>query len=651
MKKTLFAFVLLSFFTLSLYGQTDPVLFTVNGKPVTLSEFNYIYTKTNGAKADFSESSVMEYLDLYTKFKMKVARAREMQLDTLPPLMEELDGYRRQLADSYLTDREVTDKLVKEAHERMLRDISIRHIMCRVEKNDTVAAYKRILEAQKKLVKGSPFAEVAKEFSDDPSSKDNGGNIGYLTAMLPEGFYELESAIYATPIGDITTPVRSPLGYHIVQVNAERPARGEIEVAHILIRKKKEGVDQPLAQKRADMIYEELKAGKKFEELANQSEDLNSSTRGGVLPAFGIGRYEPIFEDAAFSLEKDGDYTKPIETSIGYHIIKRLNRRPVESLENMKSRLKARIQRDPRHELARMAMVERIKREGLFRENKEAYNRIVSNLDSNFLTYAWPVPASVESSTLFSFGNTMNASTTSVQDWVTWLTENANRRINYATQFGNKVAVVADKVYQDYVAEKALAYEEMQLETKYPDFKNLMREYEEGILLFEAIKQNVWDKASQDSVGLEKFFADNKSKYNWNERASLVYYTVSDSAKASLEKIKKDAKKKTPQQLLAKYNKKGEVLKFREETVERDKGRVLDAAVWKVGYIVSNGNDPLNFMKTEKITAKTPKSLKDARGYVVADYQEFLEKQWMAELMAKYPVDIKRPVLSSIIKK
>ena len=167
----------------------------------------------------------------------------------------------------------------------------------------------------------------------------------------------------------------------------------------------------------------------------------------------------------------------------------------------------------------------------------------------------------------------------------------------------------------------------------------------------EAIKQNVWDKASQDTVGLDKFFAQNKGKYNWDERASLVYYTISDSAKADSMKIRKFAEKNTPQEVLKKFNKKGEAVKFREETSERGKGKTLDPSVWKQGTIVKDAKDNLNFMKVEKIIPKSPKALKDARGYVVADYQEFLEKEWMNDLTAKYKVDIKKDVLNTIIKK
>lgn len=648
MKKVLLSFAATCFlFAAQSFGQSDPVLFTVDGKPVNVSEFNYIYTKTNGAKADFSKVSVMEYLDLYTRFKMKVARAKEMRLDTIPALIEELAGYRRQLADSYLTDREVSDKLVKEAYDRMLKDINVSHILIKIEKNDTLNAYKSIQEVKSRLSKGEKFEAVAKAMSQDETSKDNGGLIGYLTAMLPEGFYSFETAIYTTSVGKTSGIVRSPMGYHIIKVNAERPARGEIEVAHILIRTKRDGLEQPDAKVRIDKLYSDLKSGKAFEELATRyTEDQNSQSKAGYLGFFGIGRYEVGFEDAAFALAKDGDYTQPYESSLGWHIIRRISKKDIEPYDVIKSRLKARIQRDSRYELAREAMVERIKKEAKFTEGVATRDKFIGTLDSSFLTYAYRMPDNASSEKLLSF----DGATTTVADWANWLGESANKRINYSMQYNNNVSEVAKKLYSEFVVEKALGYEETQLDKKYPDFKNLMREYEEGILLFEAIKQNVWDKASQDTVGLEKFFEQNKSHYNWEERASLIYYSISDSAKADSLKIRKYAAKHTPQEVLKKFNKKGNAVSYKEETLERGKGKDLDPSVWKAGKIIAKVKDPLNFIKVEKIIPKTPKALKDARGYVVADYQEFLENQWMNELSAKYKVVVNKEVLNSIIK-
>jgi peptidyl-prolyl cis-trans isomerase SurA len=649
MKKTLLSVVAILTLNLSVFGQNDPVLFTVSGAPVHLSEFNYIYSKTNGAKADFSKASVDEYLDLYTKFKMKVAKARDMKLDTLPALKEELGGYRRQLADSYLTDREVTDKLVKEAFDRTQKDINISHILIRSTKEDADAAMTKAKAAKTQLDKGVSFEKVAAELSEDPNSKDKGGVIGFLTAMLPNGFYELENAIYKTAVGKYSDIVSSPLGLHIIKVNSERAARGEMEIAHILLRKKKEGVEQPWAKSRIDSLSAVLQKGGSFDDLAtNFSDDDYSKPRKGYLGFFGIGRYELTFEDAAFALTKDGEYTKVVESTIGYHIIKRISRKGNEPFDLMKNRLKGRITQDGRFELSKKAMVERIKKDSKFGVETGALDKYIASLDSTFLTYSWRVDEKAKGAKMFAYGKKESTTT----DFANYLANNANRRLSYAVTMNNKVTDVTKTMYQEFIDEQSLVYEETLLETKYPDFKNLMREYEEGILLFEAIKINVWDKASQDSSGLEKFYETKKSKYMWEDRYQVLYYNLADSAKAELENIRQFVAKNKVDDVVKKFNVKGDILSFREETFEISKLPVNIKNMREGGVTPNdqNSDKSWSFIKVEKIIPKTTKSLKEARGYAVAEYQEFLEKQWIEELAKKYKLVVNKDVLKSIVK-
>jgi peptidyl-prolyl cis-trans isomerase SurA len=639
--------------SLNVFGQTDPVLFTVQGVPVNVSEFKYIYAKTNGDKADFSEKSLREYLDLYTKFKLKVARAREMRLDTIPALKEELNGYRRQLADSYLTDREVTDKLVREAYSRIQKDVNISHILAVVDKNNSdEVAYKKILALKVRLDKGEDFVKLAKEASEDKTSKESGGVIGYVTAMLPDGFYQIESAAYNTEVGKISEPVKSPLGWHLIRVNDKRDARGEMEVAHILIRKAKDGVAQTNAKFRIDSLHKVLsQPGADFNEIARVvSEDGYSAPRGGYLGFFGIGRYEKNFEDVAFDLRKDNDFSKPFESSLGWHIIKRVSRKLPDAFEAQKMRLKGRIQKDGRYELAKQSMLERIKRENKFAETKGALDKAIAGLDSNFMKFTWKVPEPRHTNALFTFGNDK---TVTIGDFYEYMSENGNQRVNG----GETAAASAKKLYADFVNRQSMAYEEQVLDKKYPDFKALMREYEEGILLFEAIKINVWDKAATDSLGLDKFFADRKDKYMWEERAVLIHYTLADSAKSQIDALRKFASKENPADVLKKFNQKGalEIVAFKEDKVEKGKNKVVDALAWKSGSLSANElnkrDNSINFIKIEKILPKTRKTLKEARGYVVADYQDFLEKKWIEDLTAKYKVQVTEKSLMDLVKK
>jgi peptidyl-prolyl cis-trans isomerase SurA len=362
------------FYSLSATAQSaDPILFTVQNKPVYVSEFNYIYSKNNQEKADYSEASLKDYLDLYVRFKLKVQKARDMKLDTLGVLKSELEGYRKQLAKSYLEDREVTDKLVHEAFERMQQDINISHIFTAVDRNaspaDTLAAFLKSNNIARTLRNGGNFDQIAADSSDEKTARTNKGKIGFITAMLPDGYYALEKAIYAAKPGDIVGPVRTNVGYHVVRVEAFRPARGEMEVGQILLRKSEDATKNSLVKLRIDSVYQALSNGAKWEELClKYTEDKTNAAKGGYIGFFGINRYQPSFEEAAFALKNDGAYSAPTETTIGWHIIKRLSARPVNTFDTMKRALTEKVKRDSRSEMARQSMIRRIKSESRFQE-------------------------------------------------------------------------------------------------------------------------------------------------------------------------------------------------------------------------------------------------------------------------------------------
>lgn len=633
----------------------DPILFTVGGKPVNVSEFKYIYSKTNGEKADFSKTSLEEYLELYIKFKRKVSRARQMQLDTIPSLQSELAGYRQQLANSYLVDKEVSENLVKEAHTRMQSDVEIAHILIKLDKNalgkDTLEAYNKALAIKARIDKGEFFENVAREISDDPTAKDNGGNLGFVTAMLPNGFYELENAVYNTPLSKVSMPVRSDLGYHLIKVINKRPARGEVEVSHLLIRTSKPE-DNERAKAKIDSIYKEIEGGADFNSMVRVlSEDNATKSRDGYIGFFGIGRYETSFEDAAFNLPNDGSISKPIKTSVGWHILKRISRKPIPPFDTEKRRLKAKIQKDSRSEAANRALVNRIKREAGYKENSAILEKYISMQGDSFVTYKWRVPTEKSTDVLFAFNNGKNFT---VSDFNDFINNNSRKRLSYQDNPNIPEAVKA--LYADFVKDACIRYEEAQLEVKHPEFKSLMREYEEGILLFEAMKREVWDKASQDSLGLYNFHQTQADKYKWDTRAEVSYYSLKMENKDQIKDLRELAAKKAYDKVLNKINKKETIATVEPFKFEKGKNKSLDdIAPWEVGKLTVDEEDPrsntLTFMKIEKIIPPTTKTLAEARGYVVADYQEFLEKKWLSDLEKNFEVKVDKTVLESLIKK
>ncbi|MCW5923070.1 MAG: peptidylprolyl isomerase [Saprospiraceae bacterium] len=636
------------------FAQNDPVLFTVKDNPVTVSEFKYIYSKTNQDKADFSEQSLRDYLDLYVKFKLKVQKARDMELDTAPSLRSELDGYRRTLANSYLIDKEVTDKLVRETYDHTLQDVDISHIFVACDRNapaaDTLVAYNRAMNWMKTVKGGVAFEKLAADSSEDKSAKDNHGNLGFVTAMLPDGYYLMEKAIYSAKPGELRV-VRSYSGYHLVKINAFRPARGEVEVAQILLRKG-EGEEQNAAQRmRADSAYQALKNGAKWDELcAAISEDKMSAPKGGYLGFFGINRYQRSFEEAAFALEKDGDFSPPVETSIGWHIIQRKSRRPIAAFDVAKRALTERVKRDSRSEVAKQSMIERIKKENNFKEFPKALDEWSDKqTDSIFLTFKWK-PDSVKSQTPLMRFNDKNYTVADFEDYCARAGRDRMRGAGYPLE------ETVQRLYKSWSDETAMAYEESQLDKKYPEFKSLMREYEEGILLFEALKQNVWDRANTDTVGLQKYFDVNLSqKYKWDERARANIYTLKTDDPKVLANVREFAAKNPAAKVLDKFNKKdNEIITVMERIYEKGKNKEL-GNLWKAGDLTDAKTDAntktASFIKIEEIMPPTPKTLSEARGYAVADYQDYLEKQWIEELRREYPVKVNEEALKTLIKK
>jgi peptidyl-prolyl cis-trans isomerase SurA len=425
-----------------------------------------------------------------------------------------------------------------------------------------------------------------------------------------------------------------------------------VEVAHILIRKEADGSNATQAQGTAQNIHKQLSNGGDFETLAKQfSQDQNTAEKGGYIGFIGINRYEKSFEDAAFALDKDQAFSQPFETRLGWHIVRRISKREIQPFDIEKGRLEQSIRNDERFEIAKKAMVERIKKTNNFTQTTDVLKRFQDTLSDAFLTFQWRAAQTKPNDVLFILGNTYRAT---LGDYMDYVQQAARERIQLG-RTGIGISGVINELYASFVTEKVLEFEEERLEEKYPDFKALMREYEEGILLFEATKMLVWDKASQDTVGLNNFFKTVDGKYKWEERAVVTLYSVSSSGIAKMEEIRQFAATHSPAEVLEKFNGTAEVLSAEERTYEKGRDQNIDALEWKAGMLSENTSNPqtksLTFYKVESVLPPSNKTLKDARGYVVADYQDYLEKQWVAQLRQEFDVKINKKVLAKMTKK
>ena len=628
--------------------EKDPVLLTVDGQSITLSEFEAVYKKNNRDEV-VDQKDLEEYLELYINFRLKVREAESLGLDTVRKFIEELKGYQKQLAKPYLTDKSVTEKLIKEAYDRSLKDVRASHILLKVGPDalpkDTLEVYNKIMALKKRASK-EDFGALAKKNSDDPSAKDNGGDLGWFSTLRM--VYPFENAAFNTPVGKISAPVRTRFGYHIIKVQDKRDAQGEIRAAHIMIKTGKEANEESIAKakEKINEVNELLKKGQSFEELAKKySEDKGSAVKGGELPKFGAGRMVPAFEAAAYALKNDGDISEPTLTDYGWHIIKRLERYTIPAFEDSKSDLSAKVAKDSRSQMSKIAVLNRVKKDYDFKENRKALTAVENVLDSTLVEGKWNADAAKGlKETLFSLGKKNYTQA----DFATYIASHQARRRPDA------LVAIMNGLYSQYVDESLLAYEEERLSDKYPEYKALLREYRDGILLFDLTDDKVWSKAVKDTAGLKAFHAKNGDKFMWEKRMDAeIYYCQKDSIVAPLKKIlEKKAKKAKPtsDELLKEFNANSKLnLRVEKDLYESDEEEILKDVKWEKGVYgpIKNGQNQVLILVND-VLEPTPKTLKEARGLVTADYQNFLEKEWISELRGKYKYNVNRDLLKQI---
>ncbi|MBI1306561.1 MAG: peptidylprolyl isomerase [Bacteroidetes bacterium] len=630
---------------LSLAQKGGPVVFTVDKDTVWGAEFERVFSKNNrNPDKKPSIEELQEYEDLYVKFKLKVKEAYRLGMDTNADYKKELAGYRKQLAQPYLTDKTVTEKLVEEAYERSKYEVDASNLMIYLSPvaspEDTLAAWKRINHWRDLIVSGKySFEQLTRDSSTDEHGKKEAGRLGYFTVF--NMIYPFETQAYNTPVGEVSQPFRTQYGYHLLKVHDKRPARGEVQVAHILIRINNEA-EYDTMKPRIDAIYQKLQQGEKWEDLVfKYSEDFNTRERGGTLNWIkSIGGNVPAdFREAAFAL-KDGEFSKPVKTELGWHIIYRKEHRPNPSFEDSKEAIKMKITRDSRSELNRSAVLARVKKENDYKINQKNWNTYIANIDSSAINgQSWIIPDALRAdSTLFTIGKKkFNYGAFNI-----YVQQNPARNVN-AKQH-------VERLFAKYADDMNLTYEESILEQKYDDFKYLMQEYRDGILLFELTNDMVWTKATEDTTGLKEFFAAHQQNYQWQQRAGIRIYTC-NSAKTEKKLMKGLKKNISDADLKAKLNKKDPLaLKIQQKIIEHGRDSAMDAQEWTVGlHTFTDAGNP-TVLRIDSLIAPGPKTLKEAMGPATSDYQKYLEDQWIQELKGRYKVVINPNALSQLFQ-
>ena len=654
------AFVLPTIFAFGQSKLDKQVLMTIGDQSITVKEFTDVYYKNNLKSEVIEKKSVDDYLDLFINFRMKVMEAEAQQLDTSAKFQKELSGYRKQLAKPFMSSDDITDELLQEAYQRKLKDIRASHILIRCDKHalpsDTLKAYNKAMDIRKKALKGEDFGDLAVRYSDDPSAKPskatdqsparpgNRGDLGYFTVF--DMVYPFETGAYNTKEGEISMPVRSDFGYHIIKVNSVTDAMGTIQAAHIFLQLPFDAPEEDVAatKEKADNIYKEVMAkdGKNWNEaVTNYSDDRGTVSRGGALSNFTVSRIVPEFIEACKTLEVN-EISQPVRTDYGFHIIKLLGKTGVGSFEKESKNLTERIEKDMRSKKSEELVLRQVKKEYNFKTDDKNVEAFMATIDSTILSGAYePSEKADMNATLF----TIDGHPTKVKDFVAYIKEKQTVQ-KYVTP-----ATYAYQLYESFSNETMLEYADAHLEEKYPEFKAMVQEYRDGILLFDLMDREVWDKAVKDTLGLKEFHARNAEKYMWGDRVLATVVTV--TRPESLPKVKALIENGTPLDSLRSVMQRDSISYAfaRKGFFQKGDNQYVDQTEWKEGVvkeIPSTVDQTTTIVCIREVRKPEQKTLKEAKGLVTSDYQVELEQKWMEALHEKYPVKIDEKVLEKV---
>ncbi|NLR90639.1 peptidylprolyl isomerase [Flammeovirga agarivorans] len=728
--------------------EKEETLLSIDNEPISKENFVYLYEKNyNNDSAFYQKENVDEYLDLFINFKLKVAEAHALGYDSLKAFQNEYNMYMTQLEEPYLTESVFNDSLVKQAYERQKEEVSAAHILIKVKDNatpeDTLKAYNRTLELLEKVNQGEDFGKLAFQYSEDPSAKQNKGDLGFFTSL--QMVYPFEEAAFTTTPGDIAGPIRTRFGYHLLLVKEKRPRFGTLQVQHIMIKSssREPKQQQEESKLKAKAIYDSLQNGGDWDILClNFSDDKRSSNNKGILPPVSEVRFPPSFMKGVNELDKIGDISAPVQTDFGWHIIRLYKKEPVLPYEQMYPSLVRKVKKDSRSSTSRAQFINKLKTDNSFIENDENKEHAFSLIDTTLLEGKWTIPTELSTKDQKKVLFTLTSKKVIANDFYNYIIDNQKKTKN------DSLLEVTNNYYEKFVDETLIATEKELLPSKYPEYKHLAKEYEDGLLLFRVMEDCVWNKASTDKEGLKAYFNNNINKYQWEDRVSMSVYntgskelqdetlfmldsgrymvypteiqslyfkdgssylykstlkdlqTISDALVsdnnliASIEiqmppksgtKLRNNRKEKMTKNLLdSKVDPSQFNIKFTEGkkqhvkvsfyskdlsnyvhtknqlsnlSVNFEEGVYTKATLpfanhiqMKEGRYIFEDQERYIICIVNEFLPKGPKLFEEAKGSVIADYQEHLEKTWLESLHQKHQVSVDSTILQSLYR-
>lgn len=652
MKRVLLLSFLLVNFILS-FGQDKrgEVLFTIDKDSFYTAEFTRVYNKNLELVKDDSQKDLNNYLDLFIGYKLKVEKAKKLGLQNNSKYQNELNSYRNQLAKNYLNDSKVTNALINEAYDRMKNEVRAAHILIMVDENasanDTLKAYNKIRDILKKIKAGESFEELAAKFSEDPSAKMNNGDLGYFTAFRM--VYPFESAAYNTKVGEVSNIIRSRFGYHLVKVLDKRENRGDVTVKHIMLLNSKDNnpEENKKNEEAINEIYQKIVQGENFDELAKQfSDDKSTSSKGGLLQRFSAGQLTSTeFENVAFSLKNKEDVSKPFQSKFGWHIIKLVEKHPIPTFETLKNDIENKVRRDDRSRLITSSLVDKLSKKYPISQNDKLLKKVTGLIDNSFFSMSWVKPTQFKgiNEDIITINKEKRIKASAFLDFI-----ESQQKAGYKN---TSINVLVAELFNKWKEEQLINYYNENLEREVPEFNYVMEEYRDGLLLFDLMEKEIWDKAKQDSVGLENYFKSHQNKYLWKDRFEVEIYSSTDQN--IIAKTKKYIQKNKDQEYIKeKLNKNGKInIMVKSGLFEENYDILSEINIETTGAtnVIKKGNYYF-VVNVLQIIPSGPKKLDECKGLVVSDYQQFLEDNWVDELKKEFSVKVDNQVFEKVKK-
>ena len=640
----IFGFLLIQSF---LFAQTKEVLFTIDNHPYYTDEFVRVYNKNLDLVKDDSQKDLDKYLDLFLGYKLKVEKANKIGLQNGTNYQNELKSYRNQLSKNYVNDSKVTNELVHEAYDRMQQEVRASHILVLVDEGaspqDTLKAYNKVLDIKKRLDAGEDFIKVAQQFSEDPSVKENNGDLGYFSAFRM--VYPFENAAYKTKSGQISKPFRTRFGYHIIKVVDKRLNRGEVTVAHIMILKQNDAAQNEKAKTTIDDIYKKIQQGESFESLAQQfSEDKSSSAKGGVLQRFGSGQLSSEeFENVAFELKDKNQISVPFQSQFGWHIVKLIEKHPVRTFDDMKFELEEKIRKDERSLLITNSLAKKLRAKYTYTKDSKSVAAIKGVVNDEFYTQTWVVPEKSKelNAIVLTINKERKINSKVFLDFIA-----SKQKSNIKTK---PVTRLVDELFEKFVDEQLIAYYNDNLENEFSEFKNVMDEYRDGLLLFDLMEKEIWNRAKNDTLGLNDYFKNNIKNYQWKKRYSADILSSTDSK--VVEKAQKFLKKgKSLEYIKEQLNKDGKInIMSKSGMYEEDYDVLPQFNNLSKGVTSIVSKDQYFFVvNISDVKSAGAKELSECKGKVISDYQQYLENNWVDELKKEFIIKVNQDVFAKV---